>query len=207
MAQANDSIAVTAGSGTTVAAHLQNSKKHQVVVIARESGHIEGTEPIYWFNTGSLTHVAAASTLMFDLFNADAAKIVRVRSILHVVLVEAAVTGVGLRWQILATSAVGTGGTALTAWQADTSDATIDTDITARSKATGGATAGASLLWYNRSTEETVGPINLGSPEVMPPLLIPGGIVLRQNQGIRINQESSSSVGSCAIMVGLSVEN
>lgn len=206
MAQANDSILVTPGSGATVATHLANSKEHQVVMLAEPQGHLVGSVPTYWFNTGALTHVAAASTLMVDLFNADASIIVRIRSIVHTTLVEGAVTGVGLRWQLLRTTAVGTGGSSITGWLADTSDTALDADITCRSKATGGATASTSLMWWNRSVEETVAPANGSLNEVLPDLLLTNGIVLRQNQGLRINQESNSSVGSSAFLIGFTVE-
>ena len=206
MSLAGDSILVTPGSGATVATHTVSAKEHQVVMLAEPQGHLVGSVPTYWFNTGALTHVAAASTLMFDIFNADATVIVRVRSIIHTTLVEAAVTGVGSRWQLLRTTAVGTAGTSLTAWESDVNDTDPDADITARSKATGGATAGTSLMWWNRSVEETVAPANGSLNEVLPWLLRQNGIVLRQNTGLRINQESNSSVGSSAFLIGFTVE-
>jgi hypothetical protein len=206
MTLAGDSILVTPGSGATVATHTVSAKEHQVVMLAEPQGHLVGTVPTYWFSTGASTHVAAASTLHLDLFNADATAIVRIRSIVHTTLVEAAVTGVGIRFQMLRTSAVGTGGTPLTAWEGDVNQTDADADITARSKATAGATAGASLMWWNRSVEETVAPANGGTQEVLPLLLQQNGIVLRQNTGIRINQESNTAVGSSAFLIGFTVE-
>jgi hypothetical protein len=206
MTLAGDSILVTPGSGATVATHTVSAKEHQVVMLAEPQGHLVGSVPTYWFNTGALTHVAAASTLMFDLFNADATAIVRIRSIVHTTLIEAAVTGVGIRFQMLRTTAVGTGGSSITVWEGDVNDTDPDADITARSKASGGATAGASLMWWNRSVEETVAPANGSSNEVLPTLLEQNGIVLRQNTGIRINQESNSAVGSSAFLIGFTVE-
>ena len=206
MSLAGDSILVTPGSGATVATHTVSAKEHQVVMLAEPQGHLVGTVPTYWFNTGALTHVAAGSTLLFDMFNADATVIVRVRSIIHTTLVEGAVTGVGLRFQLLRTTTVGTAGSSVTAWEADVNDNDPDADITARSKATGGAGAGTSLMWWNRSVEETVAPANGSLNEVLPLLLQQNGIVLRQNTGLRINQESNSSVGSSAFLVGFTVE-
>jgi len=209
MALANDSILVTPGSGATVATHLQGSKEHDVIMLARESGHLLGSEQWYFFNTGSSAHVAAASTLWLDLFNADATAVVRVMAIHHTMLVEGAVTGVGIRWQLLKTTAVGTAGTALTAWKADENEAALDVDITCRLKATGGATAGASLRWYNTSVEEAQGwGKDISLLNIVPDVLVSSGkgIVLRQNQGIRINQESSTAVGAGALLVGFMVE-
>lgn len=208
-ALANDSILVTPGSGATVATHAKGSKEHDVVMLARESGHLVGTENTYFYNTGSLATVAAASTLMFDMFNADATLVVRIMGLWVAQLLESAVTGQGIRWQVLRTSAVGTGGTSLTAWLPDTGDTALDADITARSKATGGATAGASLWWMNTSAEESQ---NWGKdmwcinaiPDIL--TLSGKGIVCRQNEGIRINQETNTSVGNTAFLVGFTVE-
>lgn len=210
MPQANDSILVTPGSGATVATHLANSKEHQVVMLADPDGQLVNSKPIYFYNTGSFVHVAAASTLIFDMFNADAALVVRILLIQHIVNLETAVTGVGFEWQILRTTAVGTGGTAQTAWLADTSDTALDADITARLKATGGATAGTSLKWYYTNSEETLAGNQLAAglfdTNVVPELLRDKGIVLRQNQGIRINQETNSAAGNSALLVGFTVE-
>lgn len=214
MTQANDSILVTPGSGATVATHLVNSKEHEVVMQADTSGHILGSKNMYFYNTGSTVHVAAASTLMLDLFNADASLIVRILMIQHIVNLETAVTGVGFEWQLLRTTAAGTGGTAQTAWLPDTSQTALDADITCRLKATGGATASTSLKWYYNHSEETLAGNQLGggvfNTNIVPFCLVPpqswNGIVLRQNQGIRINQETNSAAGNSAFLIGFTVE-
>lgn len=168
---------------------------------------------VYSFKTGSIVHVAAASTLMFDLFNADSTLIVRVLSIQHIVDIAQAVTGVGFAWQLLRTTAVGTGGTSLTAWLADTNDTALSANITARTKATGGATAGTSMKNYFTNSEETLAGNQLqggtySTVNLLPQFLeVTGkGIVLRQNQGIRINQETNSSAGNSAFQVFFTVE-
>jgi hypothetical protein len=168
---------------------------------------------VYCFHTGSTVHVNAASTLMFDMFNADASLVVRILSIQHIVNLETAVTGVGFEWQLLRTTAVGTGGTSLTAWLADTNDTALDADITARTKASGGATASTSLKWYYTHSEETQAGNQLQGGAFSITNVLPlffettgKGLVLRQNQGIRINQETSSSAGNSAFMVFFTVE-
>ena len=40
MAQANDSVLVTPGSGATIASHLINGKEYQVVMVAEADGHL-----------------------------------------------------------------------------------------------------------------------------------------------------------------------
>lgn len=171
-----------------------------------------GVQPIYFFNTGSTVHVAAASTLMFDIFNAGALNC-RVLHIEHVVNLETAVTGVGFEWQLLRTTAIGTGGTGLTAWSNDASlmSLTWNASVTARLKASGGATASTSLRWWYTNSEETLaGNQILGGAagcNLLPDVLVrAGGILLRQNQGLRINQETNSNAGNSAWLVGFVVD-
>jgi hypothetical protein len=212
--QANDSILVTPGSGATVATHLANSKEHQVIVPARASGHILGTEPMYFYNIASTVHVNSASTVMWDLFNADAALIVRVLSIRQLPNITTAVTGVVFDWLLERTTAVGTGGTAQTAWLADSTDTALDADITCRLKPSGGATQSTDLFNYSLSSEETnaatIQIASQGGLEIVPaPLLqLNGGkgIVLRQNEGIRCVQVTASSAGNTGWLIGFTVE-
>jgi len=214
MTQANDSILVTPGSGATVATHSANSKEHQVVMLADASGHILGSKPTYCYNIPSQVHVAAANTVHWDMFNADAALIVRVLSILQIPNITTAVTGIVFDWLLERTTAVGTGGSGLTAWLADLSDTALDADITARSKPTGGATQSTDLRNYSISSEETnAATIQLASQgglELVPrPLLVSEsgeGIVLRQNQGLRCVQITNSSAGNTGWLITFTVE-
>lgn len=64
MAQANDSIPVTPGTGATVATHLAAAKEHQVVMVADDDGHIKGTAPAY-VAVYRLATEAGASALTF----------------------------------------------------------------------------------------------------------------------------------------------
>ena len=155
MAQANDSVLVTPGSGATIATHLAASKEYQVMMQADQSGHIIGSKPTYYYMIPSQVHVAAANTIHWDLFNADAALIVRVFSVLQIPNITTAVTGIVFDWKLARTTAVGTGGTAQTAWLPDTTATALDADITCRSKPTGGATEGTILRNYSLSSEET----------------------------------------------------
>ena len=94
MTQANDSILVTPGSGATVATHTVSSKEYQVVMQAAESGHIIGSKDTFYAVIPSQVHVAAANTVHWDLFNADAAILVRAVSIKQIPNITTAVTGV-----------------------------------------------------------------------------------------------------------------
>ena len=211
MTQANDSVAIT---GATVASHLVASKEHQVMMFSDQSGHIWGSKPTYFFLLPSQVHVAAANTVHWDLFNADAALIVRVVSILQIPNITTAVTGVVFDWLLERTTAVGTGGSALTAWLPDLSQSALDADITARSKPTGGATAGIDLRNYSLSGEETnaatIQVAAQGGLELVPSPLQPvnggHGFILRQNQGLRCVQITNSVAGNTGWLIGFTVE-
>jgi hypothetical protein len=120
-------------------------------------------------------------------------------------------------WLLERTTAVGTGGSALTAWLPDLSQTALDADITARSKPTGGATASTDLRNYSISSEETnAATIQIaaqGGLELIPPVLGWAGashgvrgILLRQNQGIRCVQVNSSNAGNTGWLISFTVE-
>lgn len=214
MALAGDSILVTPGSGATVATETVGGKEHQVFMAADPRGHLLGSLPLYSALIPSQVHVAGANTVHWDLFNADAALIVRVRSILQIPNITTAVTGVVFDWLLERTTAVGTGGTAITPWLPDLSQTALDVDITCRSKPTGGATAGVDLRNYSLSSEETnAGTIQIASAgglELIPAPLLPlnngPGLVLRQNQGLRCVQVTNSAAGNTGWLITFSVE-
>lgn len=218
MSLAGDSILVTPGSGATVATETVNAKEHQVVMLADADGHIRGSKPLYGFTISSTVHVASANTVMWDLFNADASLLVRVVSVRQIPNITTAVTGIVFDWKLARTTAVGTGGTAQTAWLRDLSQTALDADITCRLKPTGGATEGVILFNYALSSEETnTGTIivaSQGGLELIPPALsgIAGvdnakaGILLRQNQGLRCVQVTSSAAGNTGWLIQFTVE-
>lgn len=172
---------------------------------------LPGTEfdAMYFYITTSLAHVAAAATPFWDMFNADASVIVRVLLIWHIINLETTQTGMGFEWNIRRTTTVGTGGSVLTAWLADTTDTALDADITSRAKPTGGATPGTQLVQYYNNSEESIGAQQI-YPNLVPPILLPPfgrkGIVLRQNQGLLITQNTNSSAGNSAFLIGFTVD-
>lgn len=219
MALAGDSILVTPGSGATVATETVSAKEHQVVMLAGKTGHILGSRPVYFFMVANQVHVAAASTIHWDLFNADAALKVRVISIQQLPDIVTAVTGVATNWTMQRTTTVGTGGSALTAWLPDTStpQTALDADITCRSKPTGGAAAGTQLKAYAVHSEETTAATQMlhammlgGAADLIPAALRTHGdefgIYLGQNQGISITQTTNSSAGNTGWLIAFTVE-
>jgi hypothetical protein len=169
---------------------------------ADAAGHIVGTKPIFVVNIPEQVMVAAASTVHWDLFNADATAVIRVLSIKQRSSIVTAVTGIACNWKLARTTAVGTGGSTLTPSPLDTANTALDADVTCRSKPTGGATAGTNLLDFSMHSEET----NAGNYQIVTQLgveLVPlqaitdgSGIVLRQNQGLRVEQTTNSAAGN-----------
>ena len=218
MTIANDSITVTPGVGTSMATHLVNGKEHQAVVVCGESGHILGSKDTYIAVIPSQVHVAAANTIHWDIFNANATALVRVLSIKQIPNIATAVTGVVFSWQLFRTSAVGTGGTALTPWLPDTTQPALNANVTARSKPTAGATtSGSTIKDYSLSSEETntatIQIASMGGLELVPDNItglrtggIQHGILLRQNQGLKCVQVTSSAAGNTGWEITFTVE-
>ena len=204
----------TLGTGGVIATETVSSKEYQVFMQAFPDGHLWGSKAQYVASIPSQVHVAAANTVHWDLFNADAALVVRVISILQIPNVTTAVTGVVFDWLLERTTAVGTGGTTITPWQVDSNDAALDADITCRSKPTGGATQSTDLRNYSISSEETTAATihlaSIGGLELVPASLWPvnlgKGIVLRQNQGLRCVQVTNSAAGNTGWLITFTVE-
>jgi hypothetical protein len=206
-ALANDSVLVTPGSGATIATHLASSKEHQVVMVADPDGHLHNSRDefivYYTEQTNSATREIA------ELFNADAAIIVRVRGV-WVIPTVTAITGVAVSGALHRISAVGTtGSTTVTPRPMDTTQAALDADITARYNSTAGATSVHEYMRFFHFNEET----NAGLTLVQHQNLIPSSIgnrvpeiVLRQNQGIKLQFVAGGTVGLTGALVYFTVE-
>jgi hypothetical protein len=202
----NDSITVTPGSGATVATHLAGGKEHQVVIMAEADGHIVNSKDDWFVWFPPATNASARS--VGDLFNADATVIVRVRGVWLIPTVTA-ITGANIAFDLNKTSAVGTGGTAVTPRPLDSGFAALDSDITARAGATGGATLAHLLLTQYHFHEET----NASTALIQHQNLLPSSIgnrvaeiVLRQNQGLQLKQNGASVVGLTGALFYFTVE-
>lgn len=212
MSLAGDSILVTPGSGATVATETVSAKEHQVVMLADKDGHIQYSKDVYFFDIPEQVHVAAASTVHWDLWNGDAAKLVRVISIRQRPGIVTAVTGVAFAWILARTTEIGVAGVAQTAWLPDLSQTAMDADVTCRSKPTSGATAGTTLRSYSMHGEETnAGSMviaAMGGLELVPPILGDGraGILLRPSQGIRCLQNTNSAAGNTGWLITFTIE-
>lgn len=202
MSLANDSIDITPGSGATVATHTVSSKEHQVVMIAHPSGHLKGSIPtyLYW----STFDAGAANEILIELFNASGSgKIVKLRK-LFVHHNQATVTGVPFLYDVIRTSAVGTGGTTITGRPNDTTNAAIPAQITCRHAPTGGATTVYTYFGFAVDTEETRPGTSIAAMiNWLPEGDDIGDIVLREGEGIKVTQVTSSTVGvmGCLLVV------
>ena len=212
MALPNDSIAVTPGTGATVATHLVSSKEYQVVMLADEDGHLHGSLSRYRLIVPS--QAVAANKVYCDLFNATGSgRIIRITSVFAYPDIDTAVTGtLGVEIALTRTTAAGTGGTAavndgtsLTAAtfaRMDTTDSVVPTQITARSSPTGGATAGAYLGSRWVFTEETNAGSALSAGLGADLIRNEGSkVIVRENEGIRVLQGAVASVGTIAIEI------
>lgn len=196
----------TAVGGDLIATFAETSKEHQVVMVAGSDGHIVGSRPVYAYLIAEQVHVAAASTIHWDIFNADATGIlIRVLSIKQRPSIVTAVTGVATSWTFQRTNSVGTSGVAQTVILTDLSQTALDADVTCRSKPTGGAGVANQISAYSIHSEETnAGTIAIASQgglELVPTLWLPNvygerGILLRQNQGLSVTQTTNSSAGN-----------
>jgi len=68
----------TAVNGDLIGTVTLDAKEYQAVMLVDPDGHIHDSKPIYFFKIANQVHVAAASTIHWDLFDADAALLARV---------------------------------------------------------------------------------------------------------------------------------
>lgn len=216
MALPNDSIAVTPGSGATVATQLVSTKEYQVVMLAYPDGHLTGSLPQYRLICPS--QAVGANKVFLDLFNATGSGVaIRVLSAYCYVDNDTAVTGtLGVEVNLTRTTAVGTGGTAattngtsltaITLSAMDTSNPALSANITARSSPTGGATAGALVGQRWVFTEETSAPSGIAGTLGAEFVRNEGAdLIVRENSGLRFVQGSVASVGNLSFEITFEV--
>ena len=212
MALPNDSIAVTPGTGASVATQLVSSKEYQIVMLATPDGHLAGSNPQYRLICPS--QAVGASKVFLDFFNATGSGVsIRVLSAFCYVDNDTAVTGtLGVEINLTRTTAVGTGGTAATAdgtsltaitlSKMDTANAALSANITARSAPTGGATAGAFIGQRWVFTEETSAPSGIAGTLGAEFLRNEGAdLIVRENSGLRFLQGTVASVGNVSFEI------
>ena len=99
---------------------------------------LQGGYPTFWLSTPS--NALVAPTTLIDIFNAAGSGVsLKIRK-LFFQQVYVATTGTNVSFDIVKTSAVGTGGTAVVPRSADSTDPALPAGVTARAVPTGGAT-------------------------------------------------------------------
>lgn len=204
-----NSILVTPGSGATVATQTISAKDYQVILLADQDGHIQGSGPTYQLVQMPRVTTAAA-TDFFDLFNATGSgKIIRLRGLYPIIELTAASAIIPtFRFDLFRTSAIGTGGTAHTFEGAaapttgliqiarfSTADAgTLSASITCRALPTGGATAATFLMPFQLQSEETNASTTLVQGiNVFPQLPFDQAYELQENQGFKVRQITATA--------------
>jgi hypothetical protein len=142
--------------------------------------------PTYTFWTGFA--ISAVNKIYIDIFNAaGSGKIIAIPK-LFIIPSLASHTGAQQIFDIDRTSAVGTGGTVLTANIADTTDGALPAQVTARHAPTGGATkSGGSILQVGHWSEETLAPAALlGFLNQLPEGEEVKEFELQEGQGLRV---------------------
>lgn len=214
MALPNDSHG-SATAGTTFPTHLVSGKEYPVGMEADQDGHIRGSLPAW----GLVIPPAAvgAGKIYFDLHNASSS-IIRLRKLFAIVATDVAVTGtLGVRLDVMRTSAVGTGGTAATTTASAsktaagfwpfTPGATLTSGITSRVVPAGGATD-EQWLWPSYVfTEET----NMSShfPQffnLLPDMYAGQAVELTNGKGLKVVQGTVASVGNVGFLLAFTVE-
>lgn len=209
MTKANSSIKVTPGTGPDTATHSAGGKEHQLMMPADSRGYILGSADTFVVDTNFSANVAAARTTHLDLFNAAGSGVVLEILGIYIVPSQTAVTGVGLTWELIRTTAVGTGGTAVVPRPLDSTNAALPAAITARSKATGGATSDYVWTYMATSSEETTPYAGMASvlnhldfsatPDAQKLTLNPG-------EGLKVDQTLNSAVGTTNLRVVFAVK-
>lgn len=190
----NDSILVTPGSGATVATHLVSSKEYQVVVLADAAGQLVD-DPLGVWVSSTVAMAKSASKNYISLFNADAAIIVDVLGVWAAQEATVAVTGLIRGYRLFrTTSTAHSAGTANTPVKVDTTTSALDSDITVRSNGQTVTASGEALSATGIGEEETgAGGANRHwlwnwKIEGVP-------IVLRQNEGVMLQQDATAGTG------------
>jgi hypothetical protein len=205
MSLAGDSIDITPGTGAVVATETVAGKEHQVVMMAHASGHIKGTIPTYYY--WSTFDAGALNEVLIDIFNASGSgKILKIRK-MFVHHNQATVVGVPFLYDVIKTTAVGTGGTTITGRPVDSANAAIPAQVTCRHAATGGATTSFTYFGFAVDTEETRPGTSI-APMInwMPEGEDVQEIVLREGEGLKVVQTTSSTVGVMACLLVVTME-
>lgn len=211
-----DGSHTSGAAGTVFPTETANGMEFPVGMSADADGHIRGSLPAWGLIIPPAA--SAASKIFFDLHNASASNVVRLRK-LFVYSTGAVVTGTfAVRFDVFRTSAVGTGGTAAstTASTSTTAPAfwpftvgnTLPSGITARAVPTGGATVEQWLFPAYVQGEETHPTSTLSQYfNLLPELSTEQSIELPVGKGLRVAEDATASpIGTFGVLAVFTVE-
>jgi hypothetical protein len=156
--------------------------------------------------------VGASGSTMIDLWNGTTDLLLRVRSARVFPDIISAITGTRVLFRLQRTTAVGTGGDAITPLAFDTGAEVLKAAVSCRSLPTGGATLGSTLGVVNFDPDETgLAAAHIGGSgdlgELLPLAVRQGpGLVLRPSAGCAIVGEGSSLSANVWCVVVFSAE-
>ncbi len=195
------------GNGDQGATHTVGGREVQAATLVDGSGHVVGSRPdfLLYFTPAANT----ANRILGDVFNTGTVPI-RIRG-LWLQPTMTAVTGAQISWIVQRTSAIGTGGVAVSSGVLDTTGGAWPAAATARANPTGGATAVAPNLFeffaLNEETNAAFGMVPLVN--LLPQL---GDrvteVVLRQNEGFAVRQSAiANAVGLTGMLILATFDN
>lgn len=185
---------------------LRSRTRTQGVDTVHEQAMFEAAMPTYYV---WVTPMAMAANKHFWTLLNTGAQIVRVKKLFLINAALAAVTGVGVQFDVKRASAV-TGGTAVTPNPADTADGAV-TGLTCVHSPTS-VTEGVLLYsWFTNNDEvgatnafpsnylQALGNIQPEGPEIRE-------LTLRQNEGCTVKQITSTIVGTYGVLAVITIE-
>lgn len=210
MAQANDSILVTPGSGATVATHDVGSKEHQVIMEAEASGHILGSIPTYWY--WSEPGATANLQRQFTLWNGSGSgKLIKVRKLFIANVQTGVVTGVACRFNVRRiTAEPASQVNTLTAVKMDTNNAAVPAQITGKNGSVA-AHAGDILFGLGAATEEVltgqgVHAAVLAAINWLPESRLIQDLILREGEGLDVQFATNTTTGLFGVLCVFTLE-
>ena len=208
MALPNDSVDITAGTGTTIATHAVSSKEYQVVMLANPTGHVIGSVPTY--SAWSTAIASSANLVYMHVFNATGSgKVVKMRKVFLQPSQAIGTAPAPHTWRIAKTSAVGTtGNTAITIRNNDSADPAVPAQITAARSYTAGGTQTFTFFEVSIATEETAAGNGLaGLVNILPnDGDIVSDYILREGEGLAVQVVTAAAAYTWSVLAVFSIE-
>jgi hypothetical protein len=193
MAQANDSVIITPGSGATIATHAAASKEHQVVMLADANGYLL-SDPEGIYVASGLAMAKSASKNFLSLFvTAATGTIVDILGVWLSQEATAAVTGLIRGYRLFRITGAPTGGTVVTPTKLRTAGGAALTNVVVRKDNLTATPSGDALATMSTYEEETGG--GIGKQWLFSHKELGQPIELVAGEGIVIQQDATAGTG------------